>query len=79
MSKKSIERLRKKGDLAGYVETSALEDPETVARLFKVACKVGLNIKCNTTGCLDCRNDDDMEDARSKSGCFSGLFRISLS
>lgn len=55
MSKKSIERLRKKGDLAGYVETSALEDPETVARLFKVACKVGLDIKCNTTGCTDCR------------------------
>ena len=75
MSRKSIEKLRKKEKLAGYVETSALKNPDDVARVFKVACKLGLGLKCNKESCEDCKTDDVLEDS---GGCFSGIFRNSV-
>ena len=71
MSRKSIEKLRKKEKLAGYVETSALKNPDDVARVFKVACNLGLRMKCNKI-CEDCKMDDLLEDSE---GCLSGIFR----
>ena len=75
MSRKSIEKLRKKDKLAGYVETSALKNPDDVSRVFKVACNLGLLIKCKNENCEDCKTDDELEDS---GGCLSGIFRTSL-
>ena len=75
MSRKSIEKLRKKEKLAGYVETSALKNPDDVSRVFKAACNLGLLIKCKNENCEDCKTDDELEDS---GGCLSGIFRTSL-
>ena len=71
MSKKSIDKLRRKENLAGYVETSAMENPDDVARVFKLACNFGLRLKCPESGCEDCKTDEILEDP----GCFAGIFR----
>ena len=50
MPPKDIKHLVKKHKLNGYIETSALTDPDGVAKVFREATRLGLNVRLENQG-----------------------------